>query len=468
MKKRLQAGLGALLALSMTGQAFALGTASYSSELISTRSLGQGGTGVAGVHNDPIAVYTNPAAMTSLQGTQVAVDLTYVNGSPKYTSNITSPGGLASNYTQANQGDVSGARATSAVVPSFAATTQFLDGKLAAGLAVVTPYGLETHWDGDSPIRYAATDARLRVLDITPSVAYKINDVVSVGAGFDYWDTIEGQLDKKVNVSAVNFQIATQTGGLIPFTPGPDANSRLNGTGDGWGYHLGATIRPNEHHQIGIVYHSNVKMTLNGDAEFTGLSGGAATVFGGRDYQTAASAPLYIPQNVQIGYAWMPNDKWQVEANMAWYDWYAARQLGIVYNANNTPGATQALANGILQAGSVTRFNPRKTMNFGVGVNHQCTDRLQGRAGFYYQAAALPETFFDPAFVDLPRYALTLGAGWKVTDSLGADFAYNAIFFHGRSINQPSNAGGVGYSGNFNNFANVISASLTYRTAAHL
>jgi long-chain fatty acid transport protein len=471
MKIRLQKGLGALLALSMTSQAFALGTASYSSELISTRSLGQGGTGVAGVQEDPIVGYTNPAAMTSMKGTQVTAGFTYANATPKFTNGATSSGGFGTAYTQGNQGDVSGARATSVLIPNFGATTQLMDGRLAIGLAAVSPYGLETHFDGDSPIRYQTTDARLRIVDVTPSIAYKVNDVFSVGAGADYYNTLEGSLEKKVNMQELNYGLLLQAtgnpavarGGAI----GPDANSRLNGTGDGWGYHLGTTIRPNEHHQIGIVYHSAVNISLTGNVQLTGFTGTATTVFG-QNFTADASAPLYMPQNVQVGYAWMPTDKTQVEFDAAWYDYYSGRALGVVYN--NLTANQSAVLN--KPSANPTVFNPRKTMNFALGVNHKCTDNFQARVGGYYQAAALPENAFDSAFVDLPRYALTAGAGWKVSDSFSADVAYNAVFFHGRAINNPDanaaiGAPASGYTGNFNSFANILSASLTYRTAAH-
>lgn len=292
MKTRLQKGLGALLALSMTSQAFALGTASYSSELISTRSLGQGGTGVAGVSEDPISAYTNPAAMTALKGTQVTVGVTYANASPKFKNGTTSTGGFGTSYAKGTQDDVSGARATNAIVPNFGATTQLFDGKLAVGLAAVTPYGLETHFDGDSPVRYQSTDARLRVVDVTPSAAYKINDVFSVGAGLDYYSTLDGTLEKKLNTYELNYQIiynvAGQAAAQALASKGADANSRLNATGDGLGYHLGTTIRPNEHHQIGVVYHSAVAIGLHGDVEIRGLSGQSLNVFS-QDFNAAAT-----------------------------------------------------------------------------------------------------------------------------------------------------------------------------------
>lgn len=454
-KKRLHPALGAVLSLALGGRAFALGTASYSSELISARSLGQGGTGVAGTQNDPVAAYTNPAGMTSMAGTQVTGGLAYVNARPTFTNAVKSSGFGTSAYSRGNPGEVSGARATSVLVPDFGATTRLLDGRLAAGLTLVSAYGLETHFDGDSPVRYQSTDSRLRIIDLTPSVAYKICDGFSAGAGLDYFNAIEGQLDKAVNVNALNASL----GGA----GGPDGFSRLNGNGDGWGYHLGATIRPGERHQIGLVYHSAVKIGLSGDVELSGLSGNSAAVFGGSSFKTSVTAPLYIPQNVQLGYAFMPDEKWMLEADAAWYDWYAARQLGVVYS-----GLTPA-QNAVLQNGNPTKFNPRKTLNFGLGANYKSGEKLQIRGGAYYQAAALPESAFDSAFVDLPRYALTAGAGYALSPALGLDVAYNAVFFHGRAIDAPGAAGsGSGYSGAFNSFAHIVSASLTWRTAAHL
>ncbi len=455
MKRRLQTLVAAALSLTMCGQAFALGSASYSSELISTRSLGQGGTGVAGTQDDPVVGYTNPAGLTLMKGTQISAGLSYANAHPSFKSAVNSSGFGTSVYSKSSAGQVSGGRATSVLVPSFGATIRSEDGRWAAGMAVVSPYGLETHFSGDSPVRYQSTDSRLRIVDVTPTVAYKVCSGFSVGVGYDYYNAAEGQLDKAVNVNALNASLSG--------AGGPDGFSRLNGTGDGSGYHVGVTLRPNEHHQIGLVYHSSVRIGLRGDYEVSGLSGNSAAVFGGSSFRTDATAPLFIPQNVSLGYSYMPNKNWMLEADAAWYDWYAARELSVVFE-NVT--ATQ---NKVLQAGNPTVFHPRKTLNFGFGANYKRGDKLQLRGGAYYQGAALPESAFDAAFIDLPRYAVTVGASYALTPSLGMDLAYNAVFFHGRAINAPGAANsGSGYSGTFNSFANIVSASLTYRTAASL
>ncbi|MDE2292386.1 MAG: outer membrane protein transport protein, partial [Elusimicrobia bacterium] len=352
-------------------------------------------------------------------------------------------------------GQVSGAHATSVAVPNFGAATTLADGSLAVGLAVVAPYGLETRFAGDSPIRYAATDARLRVVDITPALAVAVNDQVSIGVGVDYYNVVEGDLEHKFNTRGVN----ASKGDVGAYA---DANARLNGNGYGEGYHLGFTYRPNKHHQLGVVYHSNVKVALDGNTVITGLSGtvASAAVFGGTNFQTTAHTALYMPQNIQLGYAWLPNDKTAVEVDAAWYDWYHARQLLVAYDSLTSAQSTVLNSS----ASNPTVYKPRKTLNFGVGVSHQCTQTIQGRAGFYYQAAALPESNFSPAFLDLPRYAGTVGLGWNIAKDWSLDAAYEAVFFHSRFIDRPdTNNLASGYSGSFASRANIMAASLTYR-----
>ena len=457
MKLPLRATLACLLSLLVSSQAFALGTGSYSTELISARSLGQGGTGVSGAQDDAAAAFTNPAGLTSLKQNMVTVGLSYLNARPEFTN---------------DPGQVTYGRATSAVVPNVAGAWKLMDGRLAVGLAAVMPYGLEIHWNGDSPLRYAATDARLRIIDVTPAVAYKVSDSFSAGAGLDYYNTILGDLEKKMDTAHVNGNLTFAGGGTVgqaraASAASADANSRLNGTGDGWGYHLGLTFRPNEHHQIGLVYHSAVKIGLSGNVQLTGLNGAAAgaAVFGGTDYQTDVTAPLFIPQNIQLGWAYMPNESWLLEADAAWYDFYSMRQLGVVY-PNVTPGST---VDKILQNGNPQLFNGRKTVNFGLGAEYKQNDALRWRGGFYYQAASLPESTFDPAFLDLPRYGFTAGTGWKFAQNFSLDCAYNAIFTHTRHITVagPADPLGIardqGYSGYFSSFVSVLSAAVTYR-----
>jgi long-chain fatty acid transport protein len=451
INKQVRVVAAAILSLGIVSQAFALDTGSYSVELISARSLGQGNTGVAGVSDDPVVSYRNPAALTALPGTQAMVNLTYANSRPTYTENT--------DQIPGQTGNVIGARATSVLVPGIAASTLLMDGRLGFGVSTVVPYGSETHFNGDSPLRYIATDTQLKVVIVSPAIAYKINDQFSFGVGADYANIVEGALNRKLDTAALNTVLS---GGFI--TTGSDTNSQLAGNGDGWGYHLGATYKPNEENSIGLVYHSNIKIWLNGYLQLTGLNGPAATVFGGQNFTTNVSAPVYLPENIQLGYAFMPNKKWTFEVDAAWYDWYAARQLGVVFK----DVSSQSTQGQVLASGNPEQFNTRNTLNFGAGVNYKYDDKLQLRSGAFYEGASEAESGFNPGFIDLPRYGLGCGFGYALTSTVGLDFAYEYVFYHTRYISNNLGLINTGVASNningaFDNNSQTVSLSLTVR-----
>src|SRR5205807_6686117 len=77
--KMMRASLAVVLTLGMESSAFAIGGSFIGNEVPSARAAGQGYVGVAGQNNDPTAVFTNPAAMTSLKGTQATFGIHYEN-----------------------------------------------------------------------------------------------------------------------------------------------------------------------------------------------------------------------------------------------------------------------------------------------------------------------------------------------------------------------------------------------------
>ena len=425
----------------LVSPSWALGGDAIGNDVPSARAAGQGYVGIAGQNNDPIVVYENPAALTSLKGTQITIGGTWENFHGDYEDNT---------------GSTAKMRSLDVGIPNFAVTQSFMDGKIGAGLSVGDPYGLETHWSGDSPLRYTATNSVMHIVTVSPAVAYQIDPMVSVGLGGDYFNVFDASLEKHIDSTAVNYANGY-------FASSPDANSRLDGTGTNWGYHAGVVLQPNEQNSFGLTYHSKVKLTITGTASITGMSGVAATLFGGPEAQTSAFTDIFIPQNIQLGYAYKPTDRWTLEADTAWYDWNSSRDINIRYTDPRFTALSAAV-------------NPRPTnwrneWTAATGANYKATDRLQLRGGFWYIPATSPDSTFSPAFMDLSRYAVCAGAGYKLTDALTIDFAYNAIFFHSRQIDNTLTAGAAlppnnTVSGNYSNFTNLVALNFTYRFGA--
>jgi len=434
MHSKLQTALGVILSFFMVSNSFAIGGAFIGNEVLSARAAGEGYVGVAGQNDDPTAVFTNPGAMTSLPGTQATVGLTWENIHGGY---------------QDNSGNETKERVTNVGVPNFSMTQSFLDGKLSAGLSTQSPFGLETYWDANSPLRYVATDSRLDMVDIMPAIAYQVHPMVSIGAGADYVNLFNATLNRAV-VSSVG---------------GADGSSSLTGSGATWGYHAGIVVKPTEQHAVGITYHSKEDIRVNGSVNLTGLTGLAAFLAGGSNLNTSAYTDVTLPSSIQLGYAFKPNNQWTLEADAAWYNWSTSRDINVRYPAA-TP--TQLL---LLNTGNPTPTAPRDAWSFNTGANYKLNEKWQVRSGFFYEPNALPESTFSPAFMDLSRYGLSVGAGYALTANFGIDAAYTAVFTHNRTINNNvgTNASGIpGYTidGTYTDFANLVALNLSYRFGA--
>ncbi len=451
MKKLMRSGLAVVLSLGVGQNAFAIGGDFIGNEVPSARAAGQGYTGVAGQNEDPTAAYTNPAAITSLKGTQATLGLHWENIRGDYKDNA---------------GMETKERMTNVIVPNFSMTQSFMDGKLAAGLTSQSPYGLETHWDANSPMRYVATNSVLHMVDISPVIAYQVHPKVSIGAGVDYVNLFDAQLDHQINVSAINTSLGAPS-------LSPDATGSLRGQAANWGYHAGIVIQPTEQHALGITYRSKENLHVNGNVTIRGMSGAMGAVFGGTDYTTSAHTDLVLPSNVQFGYAFKPNDKWLFEADTAWYHWSEAKDLNVRYTETD-PTRLAVLTN--FGNGNPTPLTLRDAWSFAAGTNYKVSEKWQVRGGFWYEPHAMPETTFSPAFMDLSRYSVSVGAGYALTQSVTIDAAYSAVFFHNRTINntvQQNGTGipegaipGVGINGTYKDFANLLALNVTYRFGA--
>ena len=123
---------------------------------------------------------------------------------------------------------------------------QFSD-KLWLGLSINSPFGLsETFPDNWAGRVFAAGGENLKTLNFAPSVAYKLNDWLSVGVGLQ-----------------VQYASASFTQG-IPGLPGLTQQAGVSGAGYGFGFTAGLTLTPTPSTTIGLGYRSAINQKING------------------------------------------------------------------------------------------------------------------------------------------------------------------------------------------------------------
>ena len=145
----------------------------------SASATAQGGA-FAAQADDPSAIFFNPAGLTQLRGIQTSFGVMLIGGHTTYTS----PTGATT------RGDFDGSIAVPPPINVyFSANLKDLGfsalGDLSAGLGIVSPFGILYRYPDDGPFSTAVTKQALPLIDIKPTLAYKLSDQLSVGVGAD-------------------------------------------------------------------------------------------------------------------------------------------------------------------------------------------------------------------------------------------------------------------------------------------
>lgn len=436
---RFQAVFGIILSFFMVSESFAVGASGFSTQLVGAKALGQGNA-FAGEADDPSALYFNPAGITQLKGTQLSVG-----------------GAAIVPFTdRTNATDVNGAAVPDdhmkrelSIIPNFYLTQSAPWGndKVSIGVGLTSPYGITTEWAPTSSVRYITTTSKFEMVNVNPSVAYKVTPELSLGAGADYVNLYNTVAQNQINQS---------------FDNAPDGTTKLSGHGSGWGYNVGALYKPVEKHSFGLGYRSQVRIPIKGSVELSNLSTTFQSIFGGANYSATATSSVILPASILAGYAFKPTEKWTLLADYEWTQWNVFQSQSVA--VNETDPTRRAVLTGDPSSNVTTQ--PRNWHNvsaFGVGANFKQNDAWQWRGGYAYFQKTVPNDTFSPDVPDATNHLLTAGFSWS-WESIILDFAFNAYIYPSRSVNNTvGNNVGASVNGTYKTFAPAIALNLTYK-----
>jgi len=335
--------------------------------------------------DDASAIYYNPAGLTQLEGIQIYVGTNFITGHTDFTSQT---GETATS-------DLGGSVAWPP--PSHLYVTANLEdlahgafGPLSVGIGLNSPFGLVIRWPDEGPFSSVVTEATLPLLDIKPTMAYELFDMLSLGIGADIYTFAsfigEGQFERKANFA-----------GVVP--------TELNGKGTSLGYNVSALLTPlrnadgKPRMNFGVVYRSGTDLELNGEFLQNG------TKFPGFD----SKFTLALPQVVSGGLAGWPirneTHEWKLEYDMEWIGWSSLQNLDV------------SLSNGAVIPAPLN-WNDTYTLSFGTEFKWLKPTSLPdweiaGRAGYQRSQAPDPDRFYDPTVPDSNWNIFAVGLGLK-------------------------------------------------------
>jgi long-chain fatty acid transport protein len=257
--------------------------------------------------DDPSALHYNPAGMTQLQGVQLMAGALASGGS----TNFTSLTGVTA------RGDRNGSAAWpppghTYLIANLKSLGVTALGDLSVGIGLTVPFGSLTRWPNDGPFRTVTTYSTLPLLDIKPTVAYKVTENLSLGLGADIYTFSnlvgEGHVERH----------AIPTAGVRTELNGKDTAAGFNAS------LLFTALRNPEGKplaNIGIVYRSQATLHLSGEL----LANGTKV--------SDADATLVLPQVITGAIAIWPvrtkEREWKLEMDVDYVGWKSVRNLDI-------------------------------------------------------------------------------------------------------------------------------------------
>jgi long-chain fatty acid transport protein len=342
------------------------------------KALGMGGSFV-GLDNDASCIFFNPAGMSDLKNRHEI----YVGASFIFPQ--------VSVQTPA----VSNTNQNSPVATPIELYYVFkCTDKLSFGLGINNQFGAKSSYPNDWEGRYIVQELSLKTYMFQPTVSYKINDYINVGAGFVY---STGSFDL--------MQAAPLESNSYPY-----GEAHLTGTGNSTGYNVGILSHVEDYFTIGISYRSKFKLNLNnGSADFTDIPNAAANMY---PPSTTFSSSVTLPAVLCFGISKEFMDgKFAITFDFWRTFWSSYDTLKFTFADTSTP--------------SVVSPRLYKDVNyFALGGYYQIKKKLIVRAGIFYDFSPIQEGYVSPELPDANTFGWSLGVSYKLNNTYSFDLSF--------------------------------------------
>jgi long-chain fatty acid transport protein len=394
--------------------------------------MARGGVGTPKPCGDGSAINYNPAGIAGSSGGMLSLGAT----------GIYAYGAFQEDYTGAKTDLVNPLIPVPHAYFTYGVTPQ-----LTAGFGFFVPYGLGTKWpttfqgyDTNFEGRFNGYDNDLKSMYLQPTVAYKINDLVSVGAGFDFVlgsVKLNQMLDFSEQYAPAPAPPGTTMGQLgIPFhTQFATAQIKASNA-TGFGGNFGVLLTPGKGVSIGARYMTRVKIDYDGQATFEQVESGIilppSNPFGAPGGTPldlviaqlglfADGAPLgaqggkasiTMPDQFSLGVAVSPSDVFTVMAEWQWVHWALFDTLTLAFDNAGTKVINEAYEN---------------TNGFRFGFEWAAAQKVMVRGGYLYHEGAAPPQTVTPLLPEGSRNEFTGGLGYQFSSRFAVDVAYQYI-----------------------------------------
>jgi long-chain fatty acid transport protein len=387
--------------------------------------LGNAYAGTAAVAEDASTVFFNPAGMTLLPGRNVAFSVDLVRPQAEFSNrgSVAAGGQPVVGGNGGDAGDWAG-------IPAGYMSWQLTD-RLFAGLGVGAPFGLKTHYNNDWAGRFHAVKSELKTVNINPSIAFKVNDVFSIGFGVNF-QRIDADLTNAVNTAALA-------------GAGTSALGRIKGDDTAWGWNVGAMWQVSDTTRLGVAYRSKIDYKLEGTARFTGSA--AAILNGARGGDVTADVEM--PDTATLSVMQKISDRWTMMGDLSWTGWSTLQKLEV----NRVDGVNV----------TTEELKWRDTWRVAFGGTYAYTDALSLKFGMAWDQTPVRDTSRLPRVPDEDRVWLSAGVQWRPNATSAVDVGYAHLFVKDAKISANGGAAKGFLVGEYENSVDILGVQYSTR-----
>jgi len=402
--------------------------------------LGNAFAGQAAGARDASTIFFNPANLTRIPGKQFVLGANPIGVTTTFTDQGSTRPSLAGTPIPVPLGGDGGDAGGWIPVPNAFFSWQ-AGSQVWLGLGVSVPFGLKTEWEEDWVGRFKATTSEVETININPTVAFKLSDSFSLGAGASY-QKLKATLAQGVPYGGLAYGGALQAAGPIaaagilaqlggPAGLAKEGISTMEGDTWSWGFNVGATLQLGEQGRLAASYRSKIKHDVEGDVTFedaptfatTGPLGGLGTVLNSRFASGPVTTHIELPETVSVAAAY-EGERVELLADWTWTGWASIQTLAI------------ARADG--SALSSVPLNFEDTWRVGLGFNYELNDAWLLRLGTAYDKAPVQDEYRTPRLPDNKRIWAAGGFQYKLGKNTAIDLGYAHLFVEDASSNLPN------------------------------
>jgi len=300
------------------------------------------------------------------------------------------------------------------------------ESKWTIGFGVNNPFGSTLVYDDNWAGQFVIREISLKTFCWQPSVTYKINDKLGIGASFNYYS---GELILRKGIP-------------VSDSTGTFGEARLEGKAGGIGFNAGLVYKPTEKLTIGIDYRSQATVKLKkGKAEFS-VPSALADSFP----ETTFTSQIKLPQVITLGLAYAFSEKLTLALDVNYTGWQSYDTLKFDYAFNSES----------LEDTKITK-NYKGVFAFRLGAQYKFAEIITARAGAFFDMTPVQDGFLTPDGPDADRIGGSAGVSLQIKR-----FGIDLSFMYLETIKRTGGSNEEGFYGTYKTKAAIPGLGLQY------